>query len=100
MASLTPICSLPHPLAAREQAEAEARQDTVAATLVDRERRLAEARAGLDKCQKESRHVDSQRNRLTVQLEEVEGQLREARQVGRGLVKWVGGGEVKAGDMG
>ncbi|KAI3423850.1 hypothetical protein D9Q98_009684 [Chlorella vulgaris] len=65
---------------AREQAEAEARQDTVAATLVDRERRLAEARAGLDKCQKESRHVDSQRNRLTVQLEEVEGQLREARQ--------------------
>lgn len=64
----------------KEQAEADARRETVASTLAEKERRLAEARAELDKAQKETRHVDSQRNRWTVQLEEVEGQLREARQ--------------------
>ncbi|EFN54639.1 hypothetical protein CHLNCDRAFT_52951 [Chlorella variabilis] len=60
----------------KEQAEADARRETVASTLAEKERRLAEARAELDKAQKETRH----RNRWTVQLEEVEGQLREARQ--------------------
>lgn len=66
---------------AQQKAECEGRHDTVVLGLGDKERRLVEAKKELDKAYKETRHVDSQRNRLTVQLEEVEGQLREARQV-------------------
>ncbi|KAL4421458.1 hypothetical protein ABPG75_010749, partial [Micractinium tetrahymenae] len=66
---------------AQQKAEAEGRHEAVGASLRDRERRLGEAKVELDKAYKESRHVDSQRNRLALQLEEVEGQLREARQV-------------------
>lgn len=81
--SITPPAppSCLHPTTDKERAEAEARRDTVTAALGDKERRLGEARRELDRAQKEARHVDSQRNRLAVQLEEVEGQLREARQV-------------------
>lgn len=59
---LPPACPLVHPpsTAAKEQAEADARRETVASTLAEKERRLAEARAELDKAQKETRHVDSQ----------------------------------------
>lgn len=66
---------------AQQKAEAEGRHESVAVSLKDKERRLAEAKGELDKAYKEARHVDSQRNRLALQLEEVEGQLREARQV-------------------
>jgi hypothetical protein len=46
--------------AAKEQAEAEARRETLASGLAERERRLADARAELDRAQKEARHVDAQ----------------------------------------
>lgn len=65
----------------QQAAEAQARHDTVVMGLAEKERRLQEAKTDLEKAQKEIRHVDSQRNRLTVQLDEVEGQLRDARQV-------------------
>ncbi|PSC68712.1 structural maintenance of chromosomes 1 [Micractinium conductrix] len=65
---------------AQQKAAAEARHDTVAMSLGDKERQLAEGHAELDRVLKEGRHVESQRNRLALQLQDVDGQLREARQ--------------------
>jgi len=48
------------PPAAQSKAEAEARHDTVVMSLSEKERRLGEAKAELDKAYKETRHVESQ----------------------------------------
>jgi hypothetical protein len=52
-------CLSPPP-AGQQQAEAEARQETVAATLADKKKALEGAKKELTKAQQEGRHVESQ----------------------------------------
>lgn len=54
------LCCLSPPPAGQQQAEAEARQETVAATLAEKKKALEGAKKELSKAQQEGRHVESQ----------------------------------------